>query len=201
MHGARSGNGSLVHGRRSPLIVAFGRRIDDLAKAEDLLEFNTELASFDEYLCRLAERAKDRDSPLWRRGLQAQAIAFDSAVHSNNVEKLKKAINNIWPDLFKDIIEGAEEDLVWASLLDNRERRAAVATAAVSARAKQETVVTARELVAALGRMADIVAQVAGPKQALECKRLFERDILQAGVDPPRVGESLEPHNPGAAVN
>lgn len=180
--GLNSGGGKdiTLHGRRASLSKVLGPRFVHLLEdANSLRDFHVDNALFLDREAELTGRLPEGDSVKYRkeaRNLFSQIIT--SMRRETEFESLSAATQGKIANLGEHLETGVKHDEVSDEILTNAERRVKVATAAITALAKEENALTFKDMVSSLGRMVDIAIAEAGEEIAARIARRFECEVL-----------------------
>ncbi len=176
IHGGNSGRPA-VTGRYSRSLVKFRKLYEEALNDPTLWDLSDHLAVLDGAVRRAAERLTEHDTPDYRKRLRALMRRVKSGNTAGNAEKAAQALTEM-----ESLVDtGATEDEAFAVMITATDRLAKRLESAWKIKLDAAQALNARDMVAVLGRFADIVQREAGAEVATRIFDGIDTEILEAG--------------------
>lgn len=184
-HGGLGGR-PIKHGRYSKALGTLRTAYEEARNDPTLLELRDTLAVLDVIVQKAASRVAERDTPRFRA--RAQEL-FEAAAGATDPAELRVRLR----DLGSLIREGVREDEALDRLSDAVEKMARRQEKAWDLRLSAANAINARDMVALLGRFAEIVLDEADPETASRVIARIDGEVMGQGPSADRLSVAGDP--------
>jgi hypothetical protein len=187
-HGGLGGR-PIKHGRYSKALGSLREAYEDARNDPTLLELRDTLAVLDVIVQKCAARVGELDTPQFR---EKALILYEEAQGSTDPLELRAKLR----DLGGILRSGVEEDEALGRLSDAVEKMARRQEKAWDLRLSAANAINARDMVALLGRFADIILDEADDETATRIIGRIDREVMGEGKTADRLASGGDPLGP-----
>ena len=184
-HGGLGGR-PIIHGRYSKSLGRLREAYEDSRSDPGLLELRDTIALLDVVVRKAAERAAALDTPDFRETALELYSAAAQATDASKVQEHLSALGAL-------LREGGKEDQALKDLSSSVERLAKRQEKAWDLRLTAANVINAKDMVALLGRFADIVLEEADAETATRIVQRVDREVMGEGPTADRLAVGGDP--------
>ena len=184
-HGGLGGR-PIIHGRYSKSLGRLREAYEEARSDPGLLDLRDTIALLDVVVRRAAERAAALDTPEFR---ETALELFEDALQATEPSETDKAMEALGALLR----EGSQEDDALRELGSSVEKLAKRQEKAWDLRLTAANVINAKDMVALLGRFADIVLEEADADTATRIVQRVDREVLGEGPSADRLSVGGDP--------
>jgi len=184
-HGGLGGR-PIIHGRYSKSLGRLREAYEEARADPGLLDLRDTIALLDVVVRRAAERAAALDTPEFR---ETALELFEDALQATEPSETDKAMEALGALLR----EGSQEDDALRELGSSVEKLAKRQEKAWDLRLTAANVINAKDMVALLGRFADIVLEEADADTATRIVQRVDREVLGEGPSADRLSVGGDP--------
>lgn len=163
------------NGRFTKALGNFAQTYQESLNDRDLYDLREPLAAMDMLLQRMMERLSDLDTADFRNRARTHLLEYRANMDAARTEDAKIALNNL-SELLK---RGGDEDELSQRLIKNLQGFMRRLEGAWEIKLQRRSAVNAKEVVAALGRMLDILRTETTTDVYARCVERFDLEILK----------------------